>query len=118
MGLQLKNKLLIGGLILATLLAVGYLAKSTREASASPDFPDGMHWLCESCQHGFSTSREAFADWAEEHPDQALECPQCHKQTTEIARHCSLPECGKYYTQVNLVVDGTVCCPICRQPVP
>ena len=108
----------MGGLGVVILMAVGFLLKSTREQSQSVDFPDGMHWQCQNCQHGFSTSREAFADWAAEHPDQSLKCPQCHKQTTGVARHCPLPDCGKYYTRPNLVLDGTVSCPICRQPLP
>lgn len=114
----MKGNLVTIGLVVAILIAAAFLVKSTREQSHSADFPDGMHWLCQSCQHGFSTSREAFADWADEHPDQKLECPQCHKLATEVARHCPLPDCGKYYTRANLVVDGTVCCPICRQPLP
>jgi hypothetical protein len=114
----LKNNLLIGGLIVATLVAAVFLVKSTREQARSADFPEGMHWLCSSCQHGFSTSREAFAEWVDEHPDELLECPQCHKHTSKVARHCPLPDCGKYYTQANMVVDGTVCCPICKNPLP
>ena len=69
----MKHKLLIATLLLATFAAIAFIAKSSREQSRAVDFPGGMHWLCQSCQHGFSTSREAFADWVAEHPDQKLE---------------------------------------------
>ena len=114
----MKRNLVIGGAVVAILIAAAFALKSTREQSGTADFPDGMHWLCPSCQYGFSTSREAFADWVDEHPDERLECPQCRRRITEVARHCPLPDCGKYYTQANLVLDGKVCCPICRQPLP
>ena len=114
----MKSNLAIGGLITAILVALVLLFKSTREQGRSVDFPQGMHWLCSACQHGFSTSREAFAEWVDENPDLTLECPQCHKHTTVVARHCPLPDCGAYYTRPNQVVDGTVCCPICDQPLP
>lgn len=114
----MNRNLLIAGLVVAIAAAIGFLAKRTHEQSRSADFPEGMHWLCQSCGYGFSTSRDEFAKWVEDHPGRTPECPRCHKMTTVVARHCPLPDCGKYYTQVNVVLNGKVCCPICRQPLP
>jgi len=81
------------------------------------DFPEGMHWECADCGHGFSTTRKEFSAWAAEN-DERLPCPECGENFTEVARLCPLPDCGAYHAEPNIVIDGNVCCPVCRKPIP
>ncbi len=106
-------------LALAAVVAAGALLfRSARKASESPDFPDGMHWLCSSCNHGFTTSRDDFAESLKVNPGQQVECPKCKRHETAVAKRCPLPKCGRYYVERNLVIDGKVSCPLCKQPLP
>jgi hypothetical protein len=113
----LKPKL-VAALSVVVLIAAGaQLIHFGRTQARSSDFPDGMHWLCVECQHGFSIPRKEFAAWAAEH-DERLPCPECGKPTTAVAQRCPLSDCGKYYSSPNLVLDGVVSCPVCREPLP
>lgn len=114
----MKERLLLIGAVVGLAIAGFLFFRSARSTSQSADFPNGMHWLCTNCNHGFTTSREAFADWVKDHPDQRLACPKCKSNTTVVAKKCPLPNCGRYYVQRNLVIDGKVSCPICKQPLP
>lgn len=114
----MKGKISLLLALVALVAAGALLFKSVRKAGESPDFPDGMHWLCLSCGQGFDTSRDTFAAWVKDHPDQPLECSKCKRPTTVVAKKCDLPGCGRYYTDRNLVIDGKVCCPVCRRPIP
>ncbi len=114
----MKQRILLF-LAAALVVAAGALLfRSARKAGQSADFPDGMHWLCTSCGNGFTTSRDAFADWVKEHPEQRMECPKCKQRQTAVAKKCPLPGCGRYYVERNLVINGKVCCPVCKQPLP
>jgi len=104
--------------VAAVVLAGALLFRSARKASGSPDFPHGMHWLCTSCNHGFTTSRDDFAAWLKGHPGQQIECPKCKRNETAAAKRCALTNCGRYYVERNLVIDGKVSCPVCKQPLP
>lgn len=112
------NKNLLIALALIALVCAGVImSRSARHKEMSTDFPEGMHWLCSECQHGFSTSREEFASWAAKH-DEKLPCPECGKNTAEVAQKCPLAECGMYHVEPNVVIDRKVCCPVCRNPLP
>ncbi|MCX6925507.1 MAG: hypothetical protein NT154_20205, partial [Verrucomicrobia bacterium] len=109
------------GLLLAmasVVVAGALLFRSARKTSGSADFPDGMHWLCTSCNHGFTTSRDDFAEWLKLNPGQQIGCPKCKGHNTAVAKRCPLPKCGRYYVERNLVIDGKVSCPLCKKPLP
>ena len=114
----MKQKLGLLLAVAAVVVAGALLFRSARMTSQSPDFPDGMHWLCLSCGQGFTTSRDEFAEWVRTHPDQRIECRKCKKLETAVAKRCPLPNCGRYYVERNLVIDERVCCPICKRPLP
>jgi hypothetical protein len=114
----MKQKLGLLLAVAAMVLAAVLFFRSAHKASESPDFPDGMHWLCSNCKSGFTTSRDDFAEWLKVHPGQRIECPKCKGHETEVARRCPLPKCGRYYVERNAVIDGKVCCPVCKQPLP
>ena len=114
----MKQKLGLLLAVAAVVVAGALLFRSAHKTSQSPDFPDGMHWLCVSCNHGFTTSRDDFAEWLKVHPGERIECPKCKSRETAVAKRCSLPNCGRYYVERNLVIDGVVSCPICKRPLP
>ena len=103
---------------LALLVAAALLVNFTRKEKGSVDFTDGQHWLCTKCQNGFSTSREEYAAWLAKHPGQLPQCPKCGATATIVAKKCPLPDCGKYNAKPFLVIEGKVCCPACRKPIP
>ena len=111
-----KSFLIVLGVALLASTA-GLVRHLNKRARTTTDFPDGLHWVCVSCNHGFSTSREEFAAWAEEN-DKRWPCSQCGEHTTAVAQRCPLSDCGAYYAENNVVLDGAVCCPVCRRPLP
>lgn len=113
----MKSKILVALLLVAVVTAGALLTRSSKQRSRAADFPDGMHWQCAACRHGFSMPREEFAAWAAEH-DERLPCPECGKHTTAVAQRCPLPDCGAYHVAPNVVIEGKVCCPVCRLPIP
>ena len=114
----MKPKILVALLLLGVVVAGAMLTRSCKKHSrTTDDFPDGMHWQCVACQHGFSTPREEFAAWSAEH-DERLPCPECGENTTAVAQRCPLPDCGAYHVARNVVIEGEVCCPVCRLPIP
>ena len=104
------------------IVAIGaafFLFKSSSDNQAqSQDFPDGTYWVCLECKHEFNMSREDVADWNAIYPDTTVPCPECEENRSKRASKCPLSECGKYYIGNMVEIDGKVCCPICKQPVP
>jgi len=108
-----------GILALVVIAASVWLFKgSSEKQAASQDFPDGTHWICLECKHEFGMTREAVAEWNTAHPETTVPCPECEKNRSVRATKCPLPECGRLFTGNMVKIDGKVCCPVCKQPLP
>ena len=114
----MKNTLALAGVIALIAASIFLFQRSTRQLRLSADFPEGTVWLCLACTNGFSKSLDEFNAWATEHPSTPLPCPKCKSPRTFRAQKCPLPDCGKYYTDRNLVIGEKVCCPVCKKPLP
>ena len=113
----MRSKILLGVLLVGGLIGAVQLINFSRTQGRPVDFPDGMHWMCISCDHGFSIPREEFAAWAAEN-DERYPCPECGEQKTDVAQRCPHRKCGAYHVTPNAVIDGKVCCPVCKEPLP
>ena len=100
------------------LIALGIFSyrRGMEKNAQSEDFPDGTFWICLECKHEFNMSREAVATWVAANPDKSVPCPNCGANKSVRAERS--PVCGKYYIGSMIEIDGVVCCPICKEPVP
>ncbi len=116
----MNDTLKIVGALALIVLAIFLFRKNASDSENSQDFAGDSWLLCQECQHGFATSREALADWYASNPDTAMACDDCGKNTTIRALKCPLDACGKVYPDSMgfVTVDGKVSCPVCRQPLP
>ena len=99
-------------------VGVWFFKSGSDEVARAQDFPDGTHWICVACKHEFSMPREAVAEWNTAHPDTSVPCPECQENRSVRATKCPLPECGRHFAGSMVEIDGKVCCPICKQPLP
>ena len=104
--------------IVAIIAAVFFFRSSSEKQAQSEDFPGGTHWICMECKHEFNMAREEVADWNTANPEKTVPCPSCNKNRSISASKCPLPECGKLYTGSMVEINGEVCCPVCKKPVP
>ncbi len=107
--------------ILAVLVIVGalfYFRSSTEKQNLSQDFPNGTYWICLECKHEFNMSRDDVAAWNTANPETTVPCPQCKANRSVSASKCPLDECGKLFTGSMVEIDGKVCCPVCKDPMP
>ena len=107
----------IGAIVLIG-LGVFFFRSGSAKIEQSQDFPDGTHWICLGCKAEFAKSLDEVADWNSANPEKSIPCPKCSESRSVRASKCPLPECGRHFTGSMVEINGEVCCPICKKPVP
>jgi hypothetical protein len=103
----------IGGITIATLLVVLFIV--FHRPANSPDFPDGLYYLCQnpSCEAsktGFAMTVKQYSDFQLQHYGERVKCPICGQQKTVRAYKCK--HCGNVW----VAKQGENICPKCKTP--
>lgn len=93
-----------GALVLLTILfSVKFSAGKKNE-----DFPDGLHFVCNKCNHFFVLSaKKLFQIYSEQKNASAFPCPNCHERTAVRSVNCY--ECGEPFAVRPFMDRGSKC---------
>ena len=80
----------------------------------SPNFPDGIFYVCEGCGEEFVLTVEELGLHHQEHWGEPVPCPKCSGTKTPRAERC--PHCRRMFPVVKMR-GKPVICPYCKKTV-
>lgn len=104
-------------LVVAVILAVTVIWKTVNPyGDNSPDFPDGIFYVCQGCGEEFVLTVEELGQYHQEHWGEPVPCPKCGGTKTPRAERCG--HCGRMFPMVKLKGKALICPnPSCKMTI-